>query len=447
MFNDLFHPYLRWLRGRSQGNTPDFNIDRHGLPSQNLVQPPVNFPIPEADVLLQSAPPTGLANFVAEQVPGFRLGLRDAVPGFNLNENDLQHSETTWPDRLETPPPGSSDTAQTLALPPGVEEPDQPTRQLPEWLRNVLTLPVPGLSTALDPQTGQRIVPYGPLINWTKPYLTAGQHETRSPESPGAYVTGINAVPDQPSVEPPSIQQWPKELAHLNPDYGSATQQSANARPLVPEARWPDSSADDQVHMQTSGVSPRDLAGFGLVTRTGDTAIEHSVYNPGVDPRYDELFERVGIKENKAQGDAAKEAEGARIKRANPEAGVSYEKRVYAAGVYMVADIILRPNGTTAIYITEVKSGDGKLSPRQAEILGEALRTGKISIVSKDAAEHLKVKPYKTFASQGIIPQVSVVGGNQDAIARQLKHQGVEVVPQKVRKGQPSRLRGGGRPT
>ena len=64
MFNYLFHPYLRWLRDRPESDRPDFNIDRDGSPPQNLLQPPVNFPIPESDVLPQSAPPTGLVNFV-----------------------------------------------------------------------------------------------------------------------------------------------------------------------------------------------------------------------------------------------------------------------------------------------------------------------------------------------------------------------------------------------
>ena len=47
MFNYIFHPYLRWLRDRSESDRPDFNIDRDGPLSQKLVQPPVNFPIPE----------------------------------------------------------------------------------------------------------------------------------------------------------------------------------------------------------------------------------------------------------------------------------------------------------------------------------------------------------------------------------------------------------------
>ena len=35
MFNYIFHPYLRWLRDRSESDRPDFNIDRDGPLSQN----------------------------------------------------------------------------------------------------------------------------------------------------------------------------------------------------------------------------------------------------------------------------------------------------------------------------------------------------------------------------------------------------------------------------
>ena len=119
MFNYLFHPYLRWLRDRSESDRPDFDIDRDGSPPQNLVHPPVNFPVPESNVLLRSAQPTDVGSFLAEQpndVPGFRVGQGDKAPGFNLNEDDLP--ETTWLD-VERPLPESS-TAQTLPLPPGV---------------------------------------------------------------------------------------------------------------------------------------------------------------------------------------------------------------------------------------------------------------------------------------------------------------------------------------
>lgn len=219
MFNYLFHPYLRWRRDRSESDRPDLNIDRDGSPPRNVAQLPVNFSIPEADVLPQSAPPTGLVNFLAKQpneIPGFHVGRRDEVPGFNLNENDLPHPETTWPDWDETPPPEYSDTAQTLPAPPDVEKPDPPTPQPPEWLRNVLAMPVPQLSTAFDPQTGRRIVPYEPLINWTRPYPSVDQN-ARGPDAAGAYASEFEASPSRPSLIAPTVKQWARPVPPARP--------------------------------------------------------------------------------------------------------------------------------------------------------------------------------------------------------------------------------------
>lgn len=475
MFNYLFHPYLRWLRHRSESDTPDFNIDRYGSPSQNLAQPPANSPIPESDVLLRSAAPTGLVHLVAEQpteVPGFRVGLRDEVPGFN--------TETALPDRLEPPPPKPADTARTLALPPGVEEPEPPTPQLPAWLRNILAIPVPRLSTALDPHTGRRIVPYEPLVNWMRPHPAIDQNVREI--GAGAYRTEIGAIPSPSSFEVPTIKQSPypstlDRLADLNihPDY---------PRPKVQEARWnswSDPVKDGQTDTRTGGVNPEDPwravvqppqqpspfpqgertrpsgvpetalsqrpVGIPPTPLIGASPIEHAVYNPDVDPGYDDLFDLVGVGENKKQGDSAKDTEAAR--RVYPKKRMAQEIRIYAEGApnFMVADIVHRANGTTVIVITEVKSGDGRLSANQAENLAKAVRTGAIYIVNEAAAQALQLKPRQTFAQQRIIPEVYVVGGNQAAIERQLRNQGVEVIPQKVRHGQPPRLRVGAPPT
>ena len=479
MFNYLFHPYLRWLRDRSDGDRPDFNIDRGGSPPQNLVQPPVNFSIPDSDILLQSAPPTGLVNFVGEQpneVPGFRVGLRDEGPGFNLNENDLPHPETTWPDWVETPLPEASDSAQPLPVPPGVEEPEPPPPQPPEWLRKVLTMPVPQLSTAFDPQTGRRIVPYAPLVNWTRPYPSVDQN-AREPDAAGAYGPEIGAMPGPSSLEAPAIKQSApiarlERRADINvrPDPAHQTTQETSS--------WSQPLNDDKVDTHSSGVNvaglrrdvvltrqqqtptpqeqetrpssvpettfSKDPVGFQPTPPNSVSPIEFSVYNPDVDPGYDELFDLVqDVRDNKTQGDAAEDAELKRIKRENRLAAFAPKTRIYAAGTsdYAVSDIMFRRNGTSFIVITEVKSGDGKLTPNQAATLGEAMRTGKIYIISKQAAEELKIKPHKTFAAQGIIPQVYITGGNQKEIARQLRNQGVEVIPEKVRPGQPPRLR------
>jgi hypothetical protein len=188
----------------------------------------------------------------------------------------------------------------------------------------------------------------------------------------------------------------------------------------------------------------KDRVGFQPTPLNNTSPIERSVYNPDVDPGYNELLDLVqDVRENKVQGDAAEDAELKRIKRENRLEGLAKQTRIYAAGApeYMVSDIMFRRSGTAVILITEVKSGDGKLSTQQAAKLGEAARTGQIYITNEEAAKELKIQAHKTFAAQGIIPQVYITGGNQKEIARQLRSQGLEVIPEKVRPGQPPRLR------
>jgi len=479
MFNYLFHPYLRWLHDRSESDRPYFDIDRNGSPPQSLIQLPVNFPIPESNELSVSAPPTDLVNFMVEQpneVPRFHVGLRDEVPGFNLNENDLPHPETTWPDRVETPLPASSDTAQTLALPPGVEEPDPPTPQLPDWLRNVLAMPVPQLSTAFDPQTGRRIVPYEPLINWTRPPPSVDE-DIRGASAAGANAPEIAAMLGRSSREAPAIKQWapsvpPARLADIDARADSPP-------PMVREARWnswPQPSGRPS-GTQTSSVdaeNPRrtvvqllqqqtpfpqeqqtqlvnvpaitfrkDAAGVQPRPLIGSSPIEHSVYSPDIAPGYDDLFDRVGVGDNRTKGNAARDAEAAKIMDADPNVPFAKEKRIYAKDVpgYTVADIVYRPNGTSEILILEVKSGGARLTQQQLVTLAEAVRTGKVYLVNEEAAKKFGLRAYETFASKGIIPFVYVSGGNRDAITRQLNKLGIDAVAETTRRGQAPRLR------
>ncbi|MBI2736881.1 MAG: hypothetical protein HYX38_10095 [Rhodospirillales bacterium] len=483
MFNYLFHPYLRWLRDRSESDRPDFDIDRNGSPSQTLVQPPVNFPTPESNLLSESAPPTGLMVEQPNEVPGFRVGLSAEVPGFNLNENDLPHPETTWPDRLETPLPAPSDTAQTLALPPGVEEPNPPTPQLPDWLRNVLAMPVPQLSTAFDPQTGRRIVPYEALVNWTRPYPSVDEN-MRGAGAAGAYAPEIAAMLGRSSLEAPAIKQWapsvpPARLADIDAHADSPPS-------TVPEARWnswPQPSGHPSAGTQATGVDAEDpqrtvvqalqqqtpfpqeqqtqLVNFPATTFGKDAAgvqprpligsspIEHSVYSPDIDPGYGDLFDPAGVGDNRTKGNAARDAEAAKIMDADPNVPFVKERRIYAKDIpgHMVADIMYLPNGTSEILILEVKSGDATLSQRQLVTLVEAVRTGQVYLVNEEAAKKFGLRPYETFASKGIIPFVYVSGGNRDAIIRQLNKLGIDAVPEKTRRGQVPRLRLRVRPT
>jgi hypothetical protein len=240
MFDYSFHPYLRWLRGRSQGDSSGFDIDRDGLPPQALLPHTGNFPSPASQAVSPSAPSTGLAGFMVEplnEVPGFRVGLQSDKPG----------RERTWPNGMETAAPESADIAQTLGLPPGVEEPDQPAPpQLPEWLHKVVTMPVPQLSTAVDPRSGRRIVPYEPLVGPVRSYLVTNQNGHRSDDAL-AYVEGTNPLPDPDSAEPPGAEPRPSSdmptwPADLNAFPGAATAQHPNPEPIpvaVAGNAWP----------------------------------------------------------------------------------------------------------------------------------------------------------------------------------------------------------------
>jgi hypothetical protein len=476
MFDYQFHPYLRWLRGRSRDDVPGPNTDRNGLPPQTFVQLPANLPTPEPEGLPPSALPADLANFAVEQpneIPGFRVGLPDDVPGFNVNENDLPPPE-------RAPPPESSDIAKTSTLPPTVEDPE-PAPQLPNWLYNVLTMPVPRLSTAFDPQTGRRIIPNEPLVNWTRPYPTVDQNMRET--GPGTYGPRVTTGPS--SLEAPSIRQWASPVTPEEPADPNARPDSP--RTIVPEAtrnRWSQPLQDAQTDVNSSSgnaenpwrsvMQPqqqqtpvpqeqrtrlsdvpetafgKEPVGIQPTPLNGASPIEFSVYNPDVDPRYDKLFDVVqDVRENRIQGNAAKDAVAEQIKKAYPNVPFAQEIQIHAKGLpgYMTADILFRPNGTSAIMIFEVKSGDARLSSQQLEKLAHAVRTGEVYIVNEKAAKEFGLRPYETFASKSIIPEVYITGGNQDAIARQLQKLGIEVIPEKGRRGQIPRLRLRIRPT
>lgn len=165
-----------------------------------------------------------LTNFLVESpndIPGFRVELRDDdVPGFSANENDVPPPESAWPASIDTAAPEPSDTVETSTVPPSVEEPDS-TPQIPDWLNSVLTMPVPQLSAAFDPRTGRRIVPYEPVINWTRRDLT-NHHDEHGTNAVGAYEGGIGAMPDPSSVEALATEQWAPPAPPRGPADSSA---------------------------------------------------------------------------------------------------------------------------------------------------------------------------------------------------------------------------------
>lgn len=424
MIDFSLHPYMRWLRGRLLDDRPDFNADRDDLSPQTPTQRPVDSPTPESEALFPSTPSIGLTGFAIEppnEVPGFRVAPRDDTPGFNLNKDDVSRPETTWPEGAETPAPESPEIAQASSLPPGVDEPDQPApTQLPELLRYLQAIQLPQVSTAVDPQTGQRIVPYAPLINSARPYSTADE-DARGIGVADPYTTRSSALPGPTPIEAHAIQQRaslaaPERLADINTQPAPTTAQSANAPRLFQEASWtswPQPLQDGQTHVQRSDVDPgdperaaeqqlpqqtplpreqqtrlnnvpetafgKDLTGIPPTSGTGTPPIERAVYNPHVDPGLDELFDLIGVGENRAQGNAARDAEVERIEKENPGLRYKKEVRIYIEGGpdYMMADILYRPNGTSEIIITEVKSGNGKLTPESIEGIGRGGSYGK----------------------------------------------------------------------
>lgn len=263
MSNYFFHPYLRWLQYRSQGNGAGFDLDQDRLPSQTAAQSTVNFSAPESEAWFPPAPPIGLAGFMPEQpteIPGFRAGVRDDVPSFNLNETDLPRPQETWPYGMVTSAPEYPDIAQNWTLPPGVEDPDPPAPPpLSGWLHNLSAMPVPRLSTAFDPQTGRRVVPHAPLTNWTRPYPPVDQNVRGTGKAPS--IGGISPW----SAKASESEQGPfsdmlARLARINASSGATDAQQANPQ-LTPKAEsaWPQSRTNAWPYAQVRRQRPAPM--------------------------------------------------------------------------------------------------------------------------------------------------------------------------------------------
>ena len=162
-------------------------------------------------------------------------------------------------------------------------------------------------------------------------------------------------------------------------------------------------------------------------------------------PSSEDLFHQIqDVRDNYRQGKEAERVEEKKIRRMYPGATIATQVPVFVDGgpKYMVADIIFTQSGNAAIQILEVKSGGGDLTPNQMRALAEAAKTGNIYIVNPEKAKALGVEPGKTFGAQGILPQVTVVGGDQEKIRRQMIKAGLEVVPAgSGRGGLPHRFR------
>jgi hypothetical protein len=264
MFNFSFYPYARWLGDGSLDDVPGFNIRESEVPPGNgtsvggmFAAPPMpqypSWPRTLGSTLglqnpLRSAPPgdsPGLWVTPANNLPGFRLNPQDELTSFNLNENDGSPREGTWPDGMppDAATPEDRDVAQTWTLPPGVEDPAQPVPSgIPDWLYKLVTTPLPPLSTAVDPQTGRRIVPYGPLVNPVRSYQRTDQNVPTAGNL-RTDVGGINALQDLSSVKTPSAEQWlPANMserpADTNFSSSAVATQTTNPQSAAREATW-----------------------------------------------------------------------------------------------------------------------------------------------------------------------------------------------------------------
>jgi hypothetical protein len=218
MFN-LFRAYVPGFRVRAQNEVPGFNIDENGFPRDQTgwLEPmlPETATVRDSDVAQPMLPHT-----TRVPIPGpedgpadYPVKPQDNVPGFNFRESGsgVPQQETTWFDGMWPGSPTSQyfNFAQTLTSPPAADGSAEPgSQQLPEWLYKLVTMPLPEVSTVIDPRTGRRIVPYEPLISPVRSYLPTEQ-DGPGTEDARVDVDAISSRPDSGSVATPSIGPWP----------------------------------------------------------------------------------------------------------------------------------------------------------------------------------------------------------------------------------------------
>ena len=174
-------------------------------------------------------------------VPGFRVTPQDAVPGFNLDENGVPRQAANRADRMlmgsASPFPGSGAASASQGIGTNFQQPDPSV--MPDWLSNLLAMPLPTTPDALDPRTGQPIVPYAPLIR------PATFNPTEDQDVPGSEDTDPDADrpdPDLPPDPEPSETKpnwrWPpwSTTAGFNAPAGPAAPQWINVPPAPAQA-------------------------------------------------------------------------------------------------------------------------------------------------------------------------------------------------------------------
>lgn len=178
----------------------------------------------------------------APGAPWAMPGLADYEAGLGLVDsgNGVPRQERPWTNWMPTALQDYSATGPVSA-PPGVEPPPQPSvPQLPEWLRRVLTMPVPQRSTAYDPRTGTRVIPYEPLAGSIRPYLMTSAY---SPETNDIPPTDDFAWPDVETVEAPDVERRPSSdtaVPATNIDAGPLARTEAAPEWMTGDAwMWP----------------------------------------------------------------------------------------------------------------------------------------------------------------------------------------------------------------
>jgi hypothetical protein len=295
MFNFSLSPYARWLLDRSQGDAPDFNFDEGEVPPGNgnfTGGMPAALPAPQypgwprapgstlgSQAPLTSAPPgstPGLWITPRDTLPSFRVSPEDEPIGFNFNENASSPREGTWPADMSPGGVTPEDAdAQTFSLPPGVENPTEPSPSgIPDWRYKLPTTPLPPLSTT-DPRTGQRIVPYRPLVSPVGSYQGTDQNAP-SAGNVSTYLGGINSLPDLKPVDARRAEQWPffntfDRPADINVRTSAATAQNTNPQSAVREAAWNNrlqSLTVSQPYAQVNGDRLQDALRAGIARQS-----------------------------------------------------------------------------------------------------------------------------------------------------------------------------------
>ncbi|MFO1080474.1 MAG: hypothetical protein U1E23_07605 [Reyranellaceae bacterium] len=441
-----------------------------------------------------------------DEVPGFRPPGLNIVPGFQVTSDDLRDSppelapatdlsatRVEWPNAeldaaVQTAPfwlaalrsslgfqvsrDDLRDGSPELGLPRAlssvpVERPNVGPNALdqsvpwapPAWLRSLWAARI----ARADPPGLQTIEPAAPAPRFVAPRVAGWAARPVPAETLGQLMLGSGrSASDRADLIPIS---GPGRLPlATSPSYGAGRASQARLREAPSTAGEEVSRAsgmDGEPLEAASGNTPyAPLAGSSWFAKEEEAAaplpgaakdrdeagsIEPAVYRPERDGTLAELLELIQhlVQQNKMKSDVAERLEAEAIARMDPGAKVVTQIALYAKGLpHMFCDILFSSNGTSKIFITEIKTGDAILSKGQVATLAEAVRTAEIYIVNEEAAEKLRIKPRVTFAAQRIIPYVTITGGNAAAIARQLRAEGLEVVPEKPgRRGGPARLR------